>query len=403
MKNRIFPFALLLAVTIFFYGCAGDPNEKANKLYVEASMEASHFLNSTKVWDDSYSTLWNSYTSVKERIDLILSKYPSSDIAVGLLSDKNKISGLTLRQFQKKKDIVKQLRDAEQSPFLGALLIAKTIENKFDKALLLIEIAQYSIKVGQKEKAEKLLSQVLELAKTIYPITAKRRILRDTANSYAAAGQFKIAIKTANTIEDAKDKTGVLTEIAEKYTEVGQKEQATQMLSQALDLAEYTSRKTVMLMNFLDKHIGLIEIGQVFEFTEKIGSEHAKVEVFSKIALNYAKAGQKEKAVYWFTQAVEIIKTIDDPAGQTEAFIEIATVYYFFELKESLSPLFALAFEASMKIEMVKKPLFLAYSAFMYDIFGNRLLNKDTVILHDIITTTNPMSQLWAKVINSPK
>lgn len=121
---------LLTFTFLHISGCSGDPNKKANKLYTEASQA----LQLSKKENKNYSDLLDSYKSAKNRIDRILSEYPSSNIAVELSSDGIKVSGLTLSQFRELELSLKVLAEAEQSPLSCALLVAKTIEEAWEKS-----------------------------------------------------------------------------------------------------------------------------------------------------------------------------------------------------------------------------------------------------------------------------
>ena len=215
MRVRILPIIFLVSVLLFLSGCSGDPNEEANKLYTEASQ----FMQSSKTEDGSYSVVFDLYERAKNRIDRILSRYPSSNIAVELLSGNIKISGFTLSQFQELEGSLKLLVEAEQFPLSCAILVTKTIENASFKVWALAEIAGKYTEAGQNEQAAQLLSQALQSAETIEIAPFKAWALADIAGKYAEAGQFSQALQTAKTIEDAYVKAGVLVEIAVKYAE----------------------------------------------------------------------------------------------------------------------------------------------------------------------------------------
>jgi tetratricopeptide (TPR) repeat protein len=244
MKSRFKIIAIFL--TLFFYGCAGDPNEKANKLYTEASQS----LQISKTEKGSYSDMFNLYKNAKSQIEQILSKYPSSNIAVELSSGNVKISGLTLNQFRKREGSLKALAEAEQLPFSCALLVAKTIEDAFFKASALAVIADRSAKAGQ-------FNQALEIAKTIEDASFKASALAVIADWSAEAGQFNQALEIAKTIERASYKARALADIAGKYAEAGQKDQVDLLLSQALQIAktiEDASFKAIALADIAGKY-----------------------------------------------------------------------------------------------------------------------------------------------------
>ena len=203
---------------ILLSGCSTDPNEKANELYVKASM----LMQSVRTEAESYSRVLESYKSAQKTIERILSNYASSNVAVRLLSGEARISGFALNEFQKLGSFLKPLAEAEQKPLSCALLVAKTIKRESFKASALAKIAGKYAEAGQKEKAAQILSQALKTAKTIEYELSKALALADIVGNYAEAGQFTQALKTAKTIEDESSKASALADIAGKYAEAGQ-------------------------------------------------------------------------------------------------------------------------------------------------------------------------------------
>ena len=80
---------------IFLSGCSTDPNEKANELFVDASQ----LMQSIKTQTGSCSKALELYKSAQKKIERILSKYASSNVAVNLISSQARISGFTLSEF----------------------------------------------------------------------------------------------------------------------------------------------------------------------------------------------------------------------------------------------------------------------------------------------------------------
>jgi len=171
----VFIFAIWF---IFLSVCSENPNEKANVLYIEDSQ----LMESVKTEIGSYSKAFESYQGVQKKLERILSKYASSSIAVNLMSGQTKISGFTLSEFRKLKSSLKALAEAEQNPFLCALIVAKKIKDARSKALVLAEIAGKYAEAGQ-------FTQALQTVKTIGNAALKARALAVIAVKYADAGQ----------------------------------------------------------------------------------------------------------------------------------------------------------------------------------------------------------------------
>jgi tetratricopeptide (TPR) repeat protein len=63
-------------------------------------------------------------------------------------------------------------------------------------------------------------------------------LLSAIANSYAKIGQFDQALQFAQTIDNQYSKARALTEIASQYTAREQKEKASELLAQALQITQ---------------------------------------------------------------------------------------------------------------------------------------------------------------------
>ena len=165
MKTRdlIIMTAIGISISFSLLSCSMDPNKRANELYVEASQ----IIQSLNTSEDGYLKTYESYKKAKQKIELIISKYASSNIAVSLMSNQAKISGLTLKEFRKTETSLSSLAETEQSPLACAVIIASTIENADGKARALANIAAKYAEAGQKEQSAQILSQARETARRL--------------------------------------------------------------------------------------------------------------------------------------------------------------------------------------------------------------------------------------------
>jgi len=86
-------------------------------------------------------------------------------------------------------------------------------------------------------------------------------------------GQFAQALEMAETIDDAYEKTHAFAEIAGNYAEIGQKNQANQILSQELERAETIESeftKTSLLNIISTKYAEIGQFAQALELAERI-------------------------------------------------------------------------------------------------------------------------------------
>ena len=205
---------------ILIFGCS-SPNEKANKLYVEASQLVK---KAQEVEKRSYSDALKLYKKALGKIERIQSKYPSSELAVKLVQDRIKVGSYTIKEI--KETIVPHIEikaKAEENPLACALFVAKTIKDADDKSWALADIAAQYAKAGQMNKASEILSQALQVAKTIVFASNKSSALADIAAQYAKAGQYGEALQVAKTIKHAYYKSRALIDIAGEYAKARQR------------------------------------------------------------------------------------------------------------------------------------------------------------------------------------
>jgi len=233
-------------------GCSANPNEKANELFVKASQ----IMQGVNIDSESYSKALVSYRNVQNKVQYIVSHYPSSNIAVSLVAEETKISGLTLSEFKALGGYLKPLAEAEKEPLLTALFVANKIQNAFFKAAGFTDIAYRYADIGQREKAEKMLSKALEVTETIEDAYRKASALVDVAAKYADVGQrekaeeiLSKALEVTETIEDADRKALALVGIVDKYTDGTQvaSEQNTAILHDILYKIELSPLKQLLM------------------------------------------------------------------------------------------------------------------------------------------------------------
>jgi len=286
---------------ILIFGCS-SPNEKANKLYVEASQLVK---KAQEVEKKSYSDALKLYKKALGKIERIQSKYPSSELAVKLVQDRIKVGSYTIKEI--KETIVPHIEikaKAEENPLACALFVAKTIKDADDKSWALADIAAQYAKAGQMNKASEILSQALQVAKTIKDADDKSWALTGIAAQYAKAGQMNKAseilsqaLQVAKTIKHAYSKSMALADIAAQYAKAGQMNKASEILSQALQVAK------------------------------TIKDAYYKSMALTDIAAQYAKAGQMNKTSEILSQALQVAKTIKHAYSKSGALIDIAGEY----------------------------------------------------------------------------
>lgn len=207
---------------------------------------------------------------------------------MGLSSGDMLIAGLTLEQFQKLEESLKELSEAEQSPLACALLLAKTLEEPGAKCYPLREIAGVYAQTGQSELALTLLSQALEGAKAFEHAFAQSNAMTNIAAVYAGIGHagqasqiLSEALDAARMIEDASTRQSALAAIAKQSADAGDFDQALKVLQ-------------------------IIQDGERSKHADNITS------VMKDLAVKAAKAGEMELAANLLSQLLTMIQEVHE-------------------------------------------------------------------------------------------
>lgn len=383
MKNRILSIFCFVIIVTIFSGCSTDPNEKANELYVEASQ----IMQNIKIEAKSYSEAVALYHKAGNIIDQISTQYPSSNLAVSLMSGQTRISGLTLSEFEVLEGFLEPLAEAEKTPLSCALLVVETIEDADDKAEALAKIAVKFAEVGQKEKATQILSQALKTAKTIEDKDKTKPGL-DIAESYAKIGQTDKAFQVLRLYyskNNAFEISGVLREIAVSYAKSGQKEEATKTFSRSVEVAKqiqdpYKIRfKSLALWLIASSYAEAGYFVQAIETAKIIKNKSEKSRALYFV-FNYAEANQ-------LPQALEIIKSMKIGLWKARALYTTAVKYAETGQNEKASKILnqALEITRSMGGGLRRKAMVLSEIAVKFAEVGQR--EKAAQILSQALET----------------
>jgi len=216
---------------------------------------------------------------------------------------------------------------AETSSTLSQSIEAiKTIKDPHRRVSALTEIALTYAKSGMGRKASEILSQALKVAETEMEddwfLHSKSFALSDIATNYAEIGQYYRALEIARTIKHPWYKSAALANIAVKCVQAGMSTQASEILSQAFEIAK-TTREPDALANVAVKYaeIGMSEkasaiLSEAIDLAKNIRSSYE----LADIAKKYAEAGQ-------FDQALELTRGVEDAYYKSQALVYIASKY----------------------------------------------------------------------------
>jgi tetratricopeptide (TPR) repeat protein len=177
------------------------------------------------------------------------------------------------------------------------LISGKMKNSAEDEVWRLIRLADRYIENKHIGKAHVLLSQAIEASKKIEYAGTRASALRDITNSYAIAGEYTYAKKTANTIKNKEEKVDALAAIAYNYINAKHQDKAIQFLAYAVKEAA------------------------------GIESINGKVRAFTDIADLYAELDRKDKASQLLLCALETSTKLDEIADRASCLAEIAITY----------------------------------------------------------------------------
>jgi tetratricopeptide (TPR) repeat protein len=259
-----------------------------------------------------------------------------------------------------------------------ALEVTKAIPQQNYRISALRAIARQYNSVGQKDKAAGVLTEAFEIAKTWTPLVydgpqilqgSNGDILAEIAGDYADIGQYNQAMRVIEAIGDKNyevaDKAEALLKIASAYGRVGQKEQAAETLSQALQLRqtielEYHTTRLLPIIAVAQAEAG--QYDQAIQTTAAIGDAAQKVKTLLEIASVCHRVGQNSQVATTLSQAVQVAQSIEGESSTSwtyspgyrlypqriETLVEIAQAYRSAGQKEQAAKVLSQALEFAL-------------------------------------------------------
>jgi tetratricopeptide (TPR) repeat protein len=356
VRPRSFTKIILLSYILLLFGYSSFTNGSEKTLFDNAT----HYINSATIEAENYSMALQSYKDAQKVIDITLSEYSSSNIAVDIKSSRRLISGFTLNEFQALESQLKLLAEAEQEPLSCALLLVNTFNRIESKAEAMEYISKSYFKAGK-------FLQAIETANKIVYNSWKNILFNEYVYDLVESGKITLALKIVDEMDNENYKKAYsLTEVAAKYISLGQHEKANQILSEALKVAEhieYESEKYYSLLKIADEYFNagvkkkadeiysqvinatlkmedikekdkfladiayyFTKTGQLVEalkITDIIEDKESNVRLVADIAVKYGEGGQNEKSTFYFDKALNMAETMTEL--KHELFFDIVT------------------------------------------------------------------------------
>jgi tetratricopeptide (TPR) repeat protein len=220
----------------------------------------------------------------------------------------------------------------------NAIKITERINGDTDKEIALREIVSSIVRLGETTNGKNLLPDVIKSAERINKNDNKSITLSAIASAYATLGDkeranalLSDAIETVERISNPSSKAFALGSIAVSYARMADKEKATALFSEAIETAERISGHPS----------NPNDLSSYFE---------SKGRALNKIVFFIAKLGESLKDGALMSEAIEVVRRIDDDSIKAFALMEVAGSYINLGDKEKVGVLLSAAIETAERI-----------------------------------------------------
>lgn len=302
MKRVTFWSIASLVLVLYLFYSFSDPGAKIGHAFQKACQEANL---AKELENKSYALAYRKYNKAIAKLNYIINKYSSSEIALNLFNNKLKIGPYPYLQF--KEDIIpiaKMRAEAESNPLVCAyyaidLLDTIQYEDKM-KQMKAAKLAKISTKFTQNWKSKKgaaILSKGREIVQTIYSDNFKVSALAEMAHILAEAGKQKnslLLISQAKTIIQEMppdDRQEALLKIVTAYCRLDEFELAEELISE-FKLPELDKAWSSIAQNYAENE----KLKTALKTARNIADDHLQAETLHAICTAYAANGKIERA-----------------------------------------------------------------------------------------------------------
>ena len=263
MKPLSILFVFLVAAQIPV-GCSSD--KKANALFVKSCQVFEQARDEATY--NSYSKSLELYLKALEKIETILEHYPSTEIAVGLVSDNLRINGYTLDEFRRFRFSLQQKAAPETQPVYCAFRIASNIQ---DFSFRVRALRQILVTLPEAESDENLISFIPDIISTMGDLNdpwLETLVMLDLVNTYIEFEMHTEAMailanveEEARVIKEQDTRAHMLAQIALVYHQIDSTDISTRIFEE-LELT---------LTQFQDTYERMETTAEVAEYLAKTG------------------------------------------------------------------------------------------------------------------------------------
>lgn len=243
--------------------------------------------------------------------------------------------------------------------FSQMLATSGALEEDFNPAWTLVNLAQAFLSEDQNDTVCKLLSQSLEAARPMQHEASM--LLSRTAITYAQFDQPLQALEIADTIENEYCKAEALIAIAEQYIELGQPEEAVRILTSAIHAVESIKENDSLTSHRLNLAKAYHSRGQNRAATEML-SEAAdaasqahdgrckhQATFLAQIGTLFARMEEYGETGKLLSQALETARLLESETLRAIVLTQIADHYANLEQNEKVDEILVQATDAARK------------------------------------------------------
>ena len=185
-----------------------------------------------------------------------------------------------------------------------------------------------SVPTSQKGEGDRIISQIFQLANNLEIDTDRAIVLAAIAKKYAENRQYEQAFQIVNIINDNAYKARTMAEVVLHCAEVIQVNEVTNTLSQALQIAQKIEDgdgvKWSSIRFIADCCFETGRYEQALQIARLMRNNEHQINILTKIAVEYAKAGQGSRSAETFSQAFELANTLEDEYSRSYWWMDIA-------------------------------------------------------------------------------
>lgn len=302
MKKIVFWIIASLLLFLYLFFSFSNPEAKIGESFQQACQEV---IAAQEMEGSSYASAFKLYNNAVAKINNIVDKHSSSEIALNLFKNKQKIGPYAFHEF--KEEFIPQAKlraEAENNPLDCSFYAVNLLDTvQFDdklklmKAAKLTEISIRYSKLWRYKKAATILSKGKEIVQTIYSNFFKVSAYAELAQILDSAGKKKEALQLLSqaktTLENMSpyEQSEALGKIIAGYCSIGQVELALETVPQ------YDSANHDNSWSIISKHYAVNEkFDSALEIAKNIKDDNLLAETFQVIIRQYAANGRYEKA-----------------------------------------------------------------------------------------------------------